>query len=196
MTQSSGTEVDQAFDRAVRAIGDAADVALACHVSPDGDALGSMLGLFHVLRGAGTNCVASFPTPFVVAPHYRELPGLDRLTPPDDFPSEPAVMVTFDCGALGRLGDLEQSAKSATELIVIDHHISNDRYGSINVIDPANAYPLTEFLGDLKTDIWGTPGTGPAPDANRAASAPVDAMAHRESPRLRSPSRWPARNRD
>jgi len=153
MTQSSAREVDRAFDRAVGAIRDAPDVALACHVSPDGDALGSMLGLFHVLRSAGTNCVASFPTPFVVAPHYRELPGLDRLTPPHDFPSEPAVMVTFDCGALGRLGDLEQSAKSATELVVIDHHISNDRYGSINVVDPDAAasgslvYRLVRMLG-------------------------------------------------
>jgi phosphoesterase RecJ-like protein len=45
-------------------------------------------------------------------------------------------MVTFDCGSLNRLGDLEPIAKAATELIVIDHHVSNDRYGSINVIDP------------------------------------------------------------
>ncbi len=136
MTERSAADVDQALDRAVVAIGNAPDVALACHVSPDGDALGSMLGLFHVLREAGKGCVASFPTPFVVAPHYRELPGLDRLTPPHEFPREPAVMVTFDCGALSRLGDLEPAAKAAGELIVIDHHISNDRYGSINVIDP------------------------------------------------------------
>jgi bifunctional oligoribonuclease and PAP phosphatase NrnA len=153
MTQSSPTEVARSLDRAVGAIRGAGDVALACHVSPDGDALGSMLGLFHVLRGAGANCVASFPTPFVVAPHYRELPGLDRLTPPHDFPSEPAVMVTFDCGAIGRLGDLEPSAKSAGELIVIDHHISNDRYGTINVVDPDAAasgslvYRLVRLLG-------------------------------------------------
>jgi len=153
MTQPDATEVDTAVDRAVDAIRNAPDVALACHVSPDGDALGSMLGLFHVLRGAGTTCVASFPTPFVVAPHYRELPGLDRLTPPHEFPREPAVMVTFDCGALGRLGDLEPSAKAAGELIVIDHHISNDRYGSINVVDPAAAasgslvYRLVRTLG-------------------------------------------------
>ena len=45
-------------------------------------------------------------------------------------------MVTFDCGSLGRLGDLEPAAKAARELIVIDHHVSNDRYGTINVIDP------------------------------------------------------------
>jgi phosphoesterase RecJ-like protein len=153
MTQPSAAEVDRALDRAVDAIRNAPDVALACHVSPDGDALGSMLGLFHVLRGAGTECVASFPTPFVVAPHYRELPGLDLLTPPHEFPPEPAVMMTFDCGSLGRLGDLEPAAKSAGELIVIDHHVSNDRYGSINVIDPDAAasgslvYRLVRMLG-------------------------------------------------
>ena len=153
MTQRSATEVDDALDRAVAALRDAPDVALACHVSPDGDALGSMLGLFHVLREAGHTCVASFPTPFVVAPHYRELPGLDRLTSPHDFPREPSVMATFDCGSLGRLGDLEPSAKAAGELIVVDHHISNDRYGSINVIDPDAAasgslvYRLVRALG-------------------------------------------------
>jgi phosphoesterase RecJ-like protein len=44
--------------------------------------------------------------------------------------------VTFDSGALSRLGDLEGPAKAARELIVLDHHVSNDRYGSLNVIDP------------------------------------------------------------
>jgi phosphoesterase RecJ-like protein len=83
--------------------------------------------------------VASFPSPFVVAPHYRELPGLDLLTAPGDFPTEPDVMVTFDCGSSGRLGDLEPAAKAARELVVLDHHVSNTRFGTINVIDPAAA---------------------------------------------------------
>jgi phosphoesterase RecJ-like protein len=129
--------VEVALRRAAAAIA-AADgpVALACHVSPDGDALGSMLGLFHALRAANRPVVASFPTPFVIGPHYRDLPGLDLITPPHDFPPEPKVMVTFDCGSLGRLGDLEPAAKAAGELVVVDHHVSNDRYGTINVIDP------------------------------------------------------------
>ncbi len=41
------------------------------------------------------------------------------------------------------------------------------RLAEAEPIDPANAYPLTEFLSDLKTDVWGTPGTSPAPDASR-----------------------------
>jgi phosphoesterase RecJ-like protein len=135
----TATDVDTALARAARTVAHASTVALACHVNPDGDALGSMLGLFHVLRAAGRDVVASFPTPFVIAPHYRELPGLDLLTHPADFPSEPDVMITFDCGSLGRLGDLEPAAKAARDLIVLDHHVSNTRYGTINVIDPAAA---------------------------------------------------------
>jgi phosphoesterase RecJ-like protein len=128
--------VDVAIARAADVISRAPEVALACHINPDGDALGSTLALHHVLRASGIPSVASFSEPFVVAPHYRELPGLDTLTPPDRFPLEPDVMLTFDSGSLGRLGDLEGAAKAAGELIVIDHHVSNQRYGTINVIDP------------------------------------------------------------
>ena len=128
--------VDAALDRAAKVILDAPEVALACHVNPDGDALGSMLALHHALRAAGRKSVASFSQPFVVAPHYRELPGLDLLTAPEDFPRDPQVMLTFDSGSLARLGDLETHAKAANDLIVVDHHVSNQRYGTINVIDP------------------------------------------------------------
>jgi len=129
-------DIDEMLQRAAQVILAADEVALACHVNPDGDALGSMLALHHVLRGAGVHSTASFSQPFVVAPHYRELPGLDLLTAPERFPREPEVMVTFDSGSLARLGDLEPSAKAASELVVIDHHVSNQRYGTINVIDP------------------------------------------------------------
>ena len=129
------TELAQALE----AIEPASEIALACHVTPDGDALGSMLGLHHALLAAGRNSTASFPEPFIVAPHYRELPGLDLLTKPRDFPREPEVMITFDCGSLTRLGSLVESAKRARQLIVLDHHASNDRYGSINVVDPTAA---------------------------------------------------------
>lgn len=128
--------VDDALTRAAKAIAEADVVALACHVTPDGDALGSTLALHHVLRAAGRESIASFPAPFRVAPHYRDLPGLELLERPEAFPARPEVMVTFDCGSLDRLGMLRPAAEAAGELIVVDHHISNDRYGGINVIDP------------------------------------------------------------
>ena len=131
--------VDDALTRAAKAIDEAELVALACHVTPDGDALGSTLALHHVLAAAGKNSIASFPEPFEVAPHYRDLQGLELLSHPHEFPKQPAVMATFDCGSLERLGELRANAEAASELIVVDHHISNERYGTINVIDPAAA---------------------------------------------------------
>ena len=142
--------------RAATLIAGAERISLACHVNPDGDALGSMLGLFHVLRAAGRDVVSSFPTPFVVAPHYRELPGLDLISKPEDFPDEPELMITFDCGSLNRLGDLEGAARAAHELVVIDHHISNDRYGTVNLVDPdaaASGWVVMQLVDELGLEL-------------------------------------------
>jgi phosphoesterase RecJ-like protein len=130
-----GTELDQAAD----VIRGADSVALACHVGPDGDALGSMLALHHLCLAYGKPSVASWPAPFEVAPHYRYMPGLDLAVKPDDFPVAPEVMLTFDCGSLDRLCELARPASAARQLVVVDHHASNDRYGTINVIDTTAA---------------------------------------------------------
>jgi phosphoesterase RecJ-like protein len=127
------------MDRAVAAIESAGSLALACHVDPDGDALGSMLAVLHLARAAGKPVVASWPEPFRVAPHYTYLPGLHLATKPADFPATPDVMITFDCGSIDRLQELGGPARNARDLIVVDHHATNDRYGSINVVDPAAA---------------------------------------------------------
>ena len=47
--------------RAAEVLGSATEVALACHLNPDADALGSMLGLSAFLRARGTTTVCSFP---------------------------------------------------------------------------------------------------------------------------------------
>jgi phosphoesterase RecJ-like protein len=159
--------VDEALVRAAAAIRSADEVGLACHISPDGDALGSMLALHHTLLAAGIRSIASFSEPFVIAPHYRQLPGLDLLTPPEGFPREPVVMVTFDSGSLERLGDLEGPAKAAGDLVVIDHHVSNQRYGSINVIDPDAA--ASGVLVRRLIDTLGLPLTRDAAECLYAA---------------------------
>ena len=155
--ESDDDEYRGTLAAAAIAIAGAHEVSLACHVSPDGDALGSMLGLHHVLRAAGVPSIASFSEPFVVAPHYRELVGLDELSKPVDFPNEPELMVTFDSGSLARLGTLEPSAKAARELVVIDHHVSNERYGTINVINPRGR----EQRGGARARAHARPATQP-----------------------------------
>jgi phosphoesterase RecJ-like protein len=135
----NGHELDEDLATAAALISAADQVALACHVAPDGDALGSMLALHHVLRAVGRDSVAAFAGVQVTGPHYRELPGLELLSDPLQYPAEPEVMVTLDCGSLGRLGDLALNAKAAKELVVVDHHLSNTRYGSIHLVDPKAA---------------------------------------------------------
>jgi phosphoesterase RecJ-like protein len=152
MTSSEGSTLDLAAE----AIASAPALALACHHTPDGDALGSMLALHHLALANGKESVASWPAPFDVAPHYEFLPGLDGTTKPVDFPSHPDVMVTFDCGSIGRLAELGEPAVRARELIVIDHHSTNDGYGTINLIEPqaaASAVVVRRLLSRLGWDL-------------------------------------------
>ncbi len=144
------------LDQAAAAITAAPSLALACHHTPDGDALGSMLALHHLALANGKESVASWPEPFEVASHYDFLPGLDLTTKPADFPVEPDLMMTFDCGSIGRLGELGEAARRAHQLIVIDHHSTNDGYGTINVIDTeaaASAVVVRHLLDRLGWEL-------------------------------------------
>lgn len=128
----------QELDRAAVAIGEVDRLALACHVTPDGDALGSMLGLYHLAKAAGVATVMAWPEPFATARRYRRLPGLDAAVPSSEFPADPACVLTFDCGSLNRLNELATSATYARangQLVVVDHHTTNEYFGSINLID-------------------------------------------------------------
>jgi phosphoesterase RecJ-like protein len=125
------------LDRAAGLLKEADHVALACHVNPDADALGSMLGLAHHLVGMEIAITCAYPNQPQRLPRWAEmLPGLDLLVAPDRFPSKPGVMVTCDCASFDRLGILGPAANAATELIWIDHHRSNDGLGTIRLVDP------------------------------------------------------------
>ena len=137
------TELAAARAKAAALLDAADEVCLACHVRPDADALGSMLALAHALRAPGPRpqrVVASFgDEPFEVPEILRFLPGLSLLSPPEAYPDRPELMVTFDAGSIDRLGLLAGPACRADQLIVMDHHASNTRFGTVNLIDPAAA---------------------------------------------------------
>ncbi|MBX6384007.1 MAG: bifunctional oligoribonuclease/PAP phosphatase NrnA [Microbispora sp.] len=144
MTTNEGAAGEADWRRATELIRTADTLALACHVSPDGDALGSMLGLGLALTsaaaGAGKNVVASFGDRVFAVPRLlRFLPGQHLLVEPSAYPAEPDVMITFDASTMERLGLLAPHAGKARELIVIDHHVSNTRFGTVHLVDPAAA---------------------------------------------------------
>jgi phosphoesterase RecJ-like protein len=150
----------QEWSAALAAIGGARDVALLCHVGPDGDALGSMLGLGAALRANGVSVVASFGAadgePFAVPSTYSFLPALDLLVKPDDFPAAPDVLVTFDTGSRDRLGSLSDRVVRAATTVVVDHHATNTRYGTVNLVDTgvaATAVLVADILDRLGLPI-------------------------------------------
>ena len=145
------------WNSAVALLRSAPSVALACHVGPDGDALGSMLGLGAALRAVGTDVVASWGgDPFEVPAAYAFLPALDLLVPPEDFPVAPELLVTLDSGSPDRLGTLADRLGTAGCTVVLDHHASNTRYGAVNVVDEhaaATAVLVAELLDRLGLEL-------------------------------------------
>jgi len=117
--------------------------AITSHVRPDGDSLGSSLGLYWLLRALGKDVEVIMRDP---APHsYQKLPGADaiRVTPSVDRPYD-AVFV-IECSDIDRPGliDLEK------QLVVnIDHHSTTELFGTINWID-STASAVGEMIYNL-----------------------------------------------
>jgi phosphoesterase RecJ-like protein len=143
------------FAKAAEALSAATSVALACHVNPDADALGSMLGLSNHLRAMGKETVCSFPNDRFEPPRWASmLPGTEALVPASAFPGDPPVMVTCDVASLDRLASLGGPAVRAKSLIWIDHHVTNDGLGTIPIVDPS-ASSTCELVWRLVKELGG-----------------------------------------
>ena len=115
-------------------------VLLVCHVNPDGDALGSMLGFGLGLRRLEVaQLQATFPGEFEVPEPFAELPGLELLVPATSAWAAPDLMIIFDVAAESRLGALVDRLPRAKATVVLDHHASNTGFGEVNLVDPTAA---------------------------------------------------------
>jgi phosphoesterase RecJ-like protein len=151
----SDVEWTRATD-AIQSTSPDATVLLACHVNPDGDALGSMLGFGLGLRRLGwTRVQASFPGLLEVPEPFGRLPGLDLLVDAGRVAPRPDLVLSFDAGSAARLGDLSRRLAAAPATIVLDHHASNTHFGQINLVDPAAA--ATSVLVDGLLTRLGVP---------------------------------------
>ena len=120
-------------------------IGITYHVSPDGDAVGSVLALFNALKSLNKDCyILSKDT---LSDNLKFLKGSDEVTGEITEPhDETDIVVVLDCGNLERVS---ANFKKFTGTIVnIDHHLSNDKYGDINYID-SNAAATAEIVFEL-----------------------------------------------
>ncbi|MGH7425551.1 MAG: DHH family phosphoesterase, partial [Candidatus Methylomirabilales bacterium] len=145
------------WDRAVEVLASSDEVVVACHVHPDGDALGSMIGLGRFLARLGKKVQVGWGSSSVrIPPQFAFLPGADSLSAPSQMPAKPETFVAIDCGGVSRLQLLQSSFEGAGTTINIDHHLSNTRFGEINLVDP-EAASSSELAYELIRRTGGTP---------------------------------------
>jgi bifunctional oligoribonuclease and PAP phosphatase NrnA len=174
---------------------------LTSHVNPDGDAVGSELGLARILRLLGKGAVVwnRDETPTV----YRPLPGSDRIhvgaEPAAGFPERFDAVIVLECPSLDRTGLDEHLTGAGLPLINIDHHLGNQHYGVVNWVDSAApavgemVFRLAQALKvtlepevasalylTLVTDTGGFRYSNATPAAFEAAAALVREGAHPE----------------
>ncbi len=126
----------EALHDAVEFIRRAEKVALVAHLSPDPDAIGALLGLGHTIRLLGKQVVLLCDDP--VPREVVFLPGsaLVQTVSPDGF--IPDVLVGVDASDAERLGQAwTQLAAFQPLTMSIDHHITNLRFGAVNLVNPA-----------------------------------------------------------
>ena len=137
----------------VAALRDNDRFVVTSHEAPDGDALGSLLGMGLALRGLGKDAVMFLGGPAPLPGEYRflelEKRGLQRELPPD-FGDR--VLVAVDCASASRVGAEPGVLAAARFTVNIDHHHDNPRFGDVNLI-VAEASSTGEVLADVFEEL-------------------------------------------
>jgi phosphoesterase RecJ-like protein len=146
--------MDESLNKSIKERLDGAEhIVIASHVRPDGDAIGSLLGLGLALHDAGRNVQMVLADG--ISSSFRYLEGSDRVkTAPE---GEFDTFIAVDCADFKRLGKAFETFGRPD--INIDHHITNERFGKLNLIEDekvATAAILTEHL-----PTWGLKITRP-----------------------------------
>lgn len=136
-----GSGQSRAFDAIAALIDAAQTIAICAHTSPDGDALGSGLGLREIIeaRWPGkevTNLLAdTAPVPRI----YQFLPGADRFVPASQYEGTPDLFVAVDLSSIGRLNEAQVVCERARTVAIMDHHPCEKPFAETYLIRPEAA---------------------------------------------------------
>ena len=127
-------ENDQFFLAEVKAqLKKAKNISILTHLNPDADTIGTGLGIYTLLKQDKTKRVEIVNASNMLPQHLDFLPFFEKIKHKMDF--EESLIIACDCGSMDRLGfDLENR-----EILNIDHHESNENYGTVNIVIPQYA---------------------------------------------------------
>ncbi len=118
------------FEQVLQAVKEYKKIIIHRHTSPDGDALGSQIGLRHILK-------ENFPDKEIYtvgddAKRYAFMDG-SVMDEPDDSVYDGALAVILDCGSSSLISD--ERYKTAAKTVRIDHHIFCETIADIEVVN-------------------------------------------------------------
>ncbi len=135
---------------AIAALRSAHRVAITTHVRPDGDALGSCLGLQDLLRNSGIDADIVGVGP--IADRYLFLLDGAEILDPEKVSSEDYdLLVVLDSGGLDRVDTFAETWCQSVTTLNIDHHLKNKMFGKLNVVD-TTACSLGEMIQQLSAE--------------------------------------------
>lgn len=162
----SGTMIETTITPALlAAVRNGERILCLSHVKPDGDAVGSLLGMGWLLRSLGKAPVLALQD--TVPDEGRGLPGVEEILTDASPDFERIVrqqafdlIVCLDASSPDRMGTVYHPPvhESAT-LVVIDHHVTNTGFGALNWVDPSSV-STTQMVARL-ADALEVPLTGP-----------------------------------
>ncbi len=137
------------------AIEGAKNIFIASHMNPDGDNLGSIMGLYNSLLLKKLNVTVICDD--VVGMEYRFLPKIDQVKSYEEVKDlDVDLFISLDSADENRLGSVKTLYEKAKTTVNIDHHGTNAGYGDINILDatsPATGEVLYQVLKNMDYPI-------------------------------------------
>lgn len=133
------------------------NIVIAGHISPDGDAISASLSLAMALEKMGK-------APIVLLEEcgdtFSYIKGYDKIYR-DSYENldDIDLFICADCGDIDRLGNVKAVFEKAKYTVNIDHHISNDSFADLNIVNPKSSstseivFEIVNHIGALDIDI-------------------------------------------
>lgn len=121
--------------------------AIVSHTSPDGDSMGSILSFYNILKEFKKNVDVfvdgQAPNKFNFLNGFNEIKQIENANIKYD------CLIVLDCGDEERLGKCSDLLKKTNCIVNIDHHITNTKFGNINIVDV-----LASSVGEILYGIY------------------------------------------